>query len=450
MATSGISFSGFNGFDFSKIIEASIEQESLPLKTLKTQQQGLKDKDTALVDLGTLIGKLQASASKLVVSSAFDGVSVASSDETVVKTALGTGALAGHFDVDVTTLAKAQVTTSTNGYANTTDTAADGGSISFTINGNTTTAINITAATTLSELKDLINDQDSAVVASIVNDGTNNRLVISSRDTGSANGFVINNSLTNGAGSVVAFAAGQSTTTGNTQNSSNAAFTVNGLPITSSSNTVTTAIPGVSLTLVKDGIASEDVITDHTEMKDTIKSFVADYNKLREFYTKQSGMNAVTGNRMPLANDSSMRQALSDIRATLTGSNSNGGRYSYLSEIGIEVGQTGELKFVETTFNSAIGSYENDVKKLFQASSSTDGIFETMKARLENLDSTSGMIKTSRNNLDITLKGYTDRITAQEMRLEVRRMELARLYAAADQAISQLNTMSSALQSMGY
>jgi flagellar hook-associated protein 2 len=265
-----------------------------------------------------------------------------------------------------------------------------------------------------------------------------------------AHGFTINSSLTHSGGTVVAFAAGQNATTGNTQNGRDAQFTVNGLSITSASNSITNAIPGVSLSLVKTGTASVDVSTDHTALKDTIKAFIADYNKLRDFFANQSTSNPLTGKQLPLANDVILRQVLSDIRATLLGANANGGTYSYLSEIGIEFEQSGQLKFVETTFDSAMGSDPAEVKKLFQGTTGVEGVFDLMKTRLENLDATDGMIKMQRDSLDTVLDNYRDRILAQEMRLEVRRSELTRMYAAADQAISQLNAMNAQLQSIRY
>src|SRR5207302_1276738 len=95
----------------------------------------------------------------------------------------------GQYDVSVTQLAKNQVTKSTNGYAAATTVAATGGAISFTIGSATTAPINITSDTTLSGLRDQINGQNSGVIASIVNDGTNYKLIVSSRDTGGTNGF---------------------------------------------------------------------------------------------------------------------------------------------------------------------------------------------------------------------------------------------------------------------
>src|SRR6185369_14070996 len=156
------------------------------------------------------------------------------------------------------------------------------------INGTTTTAIDITSDTTLSELKQKINEQNSGVVASIVNDGTNFKLVISSRETGLTNGFTINNSLTNGGGTAVAFAAGQNATTGNAQNAQNALVNVNGIDIVSNTNKITEAIPGVTLSLLKQGDVSVNVTNDYSPIKDKLKAIVTQYNKLRQFKAQQT------------------------------------------------------------------------------------------------------------------------------------------------------------------
>src|SRR5207237_5990420 len=140
-----------------------------------------------------------------------------------------------------------------------TDVAATGGSLSFTINGTTTQPITITSGTTLSDLKQQINNQNSGVIASVVNDGTNYKLIVSSRDTGETNGFTVNNNLTNSSGAAVAFATGQSATSGNAQNSQNAKLNVNGIDIQSASNKVADAIPGATMTLSKEGAVSVDV-----------------------------------------------------------------------------------------------------------------------------------------------------------------------------------------------
>src|SRR5207244_3336581 len=214
------------------------------------------------------------------------------------------------------------------------------------INGSTTTAINIASATSLDDLKQKINDQNSGVIASIVNDGTNYKLVISSRDSGTTNGFTINNSLTNSAGTAPAFAAGQNATTGNAQNAQNASLTVNGISINSSSNTVTNAVPGVTLSLLKAGDMSVKVSQDFSAITDNLNSMVNQYNKLRQFYGQQT--------KGTLGNDSVLREVLNDIKTVLLTANSNGGRYQYLSEVGLEFTSTGDLQLDQTKLNTAL------------------------------------------------------------------------------------------------
>ena len=428
-----VNLSGFNGIDFNTILNAVMQAESQPLAIIQSQQKTVQDKDAALVSLAAIIGKLQTPATSLTSATAFSNVAASSTDTAIATVSLGDGGIVGQYDLTITQLAKGQVTKSTNGYSAATDTVATGGTLSFTIDGSTTEAITITAATSLTELKEQINNQNSGVVASIINDGTDYKLVISSRNTGSTNSFTINNSLTYGGGTVVAFGAA-------TQAAQNATFTVNGISISSASNTVTQAVPGVTVALVAEGSASVKVTADHSSIKNNLKTFVTEYNALRQFYSKQANG--------PLRGDSVMRQAISDIKTAVLTKNLNGGRYGYLAEIGLELTATGDLKLDETKLNTAIDSYATDLQKLLQGTTGVDGAFDLLKEALDNLDGTAGLIKTTRTNIDTSLKQYRDRIASQELRLAIRRQELVKTFTAADQAMQRLNAASGSLQNI--
>src|SRR5437870_7680124 len=192
-----VTLSGVNGIDFNQILNVVMQSESLPLAALQDAQTNTQNKDAAFVSLAGIVSSLQTPVTSLTSETALSNVAASSSDTSIATVSLGDGGIVGQYDVSIDHLAKGQVTKSTNGYAATSNTAANGGSISFTINGVTTDNINITSATSLSDLKQQINNQNSGVVASIVNDGTNYKLVISSRATGLSNGFTVNNSLTN-------------------------------------------------------------------------------------------------------------------------------------------------------------------------------------------------------------------------------------------------------------
>ncbi len=435
-----VTLSGVNGIDFNTILNAVMQAEGQPLQAIQDQQKKIQDKDAAFVSLAGFVTAIQTPVTSLTSETAFSNVAAVSTDTSIATVSLGDGGIVGQYDVSITALAKGQVTKSTNGYTATSDTAATGGSISFTINGSTTTAITITSATTLADLKTQINNQNSGVVASIVNDGTNYKLVISSRETGTTNGFTINNSLTS-SGTAVAFASGQNSSSGNTQNAQNAALTVNGISIASASNTVANAVPGVTVTLLKAGDMSVKVTKDFSTIKDNLKTIVAQYNKLRHFYNQQTSEGV-------LGTDSVLREVVSDIKKVLLTSNSNGGRYHYASEIGLEFTTTGDLKLDETKLNTAIDSYSTDLQKLFQGTTGVDGVLDTLKSTLSSLDGTAGLIKTTRNSIDTSLKGYRDRIDQQQLRLDIRRQELIKQYTAADQAMSRQKQMTSSLSNL--
>jgi len=326
---------------------------------------------------------------------------------------------------------------------------ADGGSLSFTNNGTTTISIDITAGTSLLSLRNLINAQNSGVVASIVNTGASKKLVISSRESGATNGFTINNTLTNSTGTALAFAVGQSATTGNSQNAQDSVFTVNGIDFTSATNMTTDAIPGLSIQLSGIGDTEIAVAPDNSTIETTLKSFITTYNQLRQFASLQNNVNSSTGVRGPLANDSVLRQTLGDLRDVLLTANANGGKYKYLSDIGISVDQTGNLQFDEKAYTDAITDNLADVQLLLQGSGSVQGVFGALKNKLQSLDGTAGLIKSSRDSISTTLTGVASQIAAAQARLDLRRKQLQQQFAAADEAISKLNAMTGQLSQLG-
>src|ERR1043165_5717527 len=157
---SAITFSGVNGIDFGMILDAVMQAESQPLKALQSDQTKIQNRDSAFVSLSGIINALKTPVSALTGSSAFTGVAATSSNTSVADVSAADGAATGQYSVSVSQLARSQVTKSVSGYSATTDVAATGGSISFTINGKTTDAISITADTTLADLAQKINDQN--------------------------------------------------------------------------------------------------------------------------------------------------------------------------------------------------------------------------------------------------------------------------------------------------
>src|SRR5437870_3920095 len=134
-----------------------MQSESQPLQALQNQQHQVQNKNSAYVSLAEIVSVLHTPVTTLQNATTTTNPIANSSDTSIATVSLGDGVIPGQYAVSIAQLAKSQVTQSTNGYAATTDTAADGGSISFPINGSTTTAINIASATSLDDLKQKIN-----------------------------------------------------------------------------------------------------------------------------------------------------------------------------------------------------------------------------------------------------------------------------------------------------
>src|SRR5262249_505805 len=161
----------------------------------------------------------------------------------------------------------------------------------------------------------------------------------------------------------------------------------------------------------------------------SINSVVTQYNKLRQFKSQQAQGGALSG-------DPVLREILSDARNILVKADANGGRYSYLSEIGIELTSSGDLKVDAAKLDAALTSYPEDVQKLLEGANGSNGVFGTLKSTLNNLDGTSGLIKSSRDSIRTTLDRYSNRIERQQNMLDIRRLDLQKQYAAADEAMS--------------
>ena len=234
------------------------------------------------------------------------------------------------------------------------------------------------------------------------NDGTNNKLAIMSRQTGLSNGFTVNNSLTNSAGAAVAFAAGQSPSTGNSQNAVNANFTVNGLSIVSATNTPANAIPGATLTLSKVGETTITVAPDYSGVQTALNSLVSQYNSLQQFVTQQTanGQPLIWRSRYPPADEGHpQRNHGRELR-------SNGGQYTYLAEVGLQFDQSGNLTLDQNSLSTALNSNPQDLEKLFGGSSGTNGAMNGLLANIDNDDATAGLILSTQN---------ADKITSQQL-----------------------------------
>lgn len=446
--STGITFSGFNDIDFNVVVNALMAQAAQPLTALQTRQTALKSQLSSFAQLTTKVSAVQTAAEALSSSNALGSYSSTLSDSSVFSAVTSTDSTPGHYDVVVNELARAQVTASasTAPDANTT-TVADGGSL--TINGTT---VSISGAVTLQGLAQAINETSGIeATASVVQTGAGAfRLVLTGVATGAANGFTVQNGLTGGSG--VTFTdtdndglAGSSAAD-NAVQATDASLLVNNLAITSASNTVKTAVPGTTLTLFRKSpgtTVSLDVGADSSALQDKVEAFVTAYNGLQKFASDQS-LAAASGSPSSIARDPLLRALRSSLRSTLSSQYGTSG-ISYLSQMGVEFTRAGTLEFNATKFKAAIADGTASLDRLLNGTGNDDGAFGAVKSLMTQYTQSSGMIDQAEERLNKTISLLDRQMADMQRRLDIQRAAMAREYAAADLAMTQLKNQSGAL-----
>jgi flagellar hook-associated protein 2 len=457
---SPITFSGFNNIDFGSILNTIMTAERIPLTALQSQKTTLNQQGTAFTTLASKLGALESAVDTLADSDGFNIYKAASGAPENVGVSTTSGGVAGLYEVVVSELAHAQVMASTTTYTSPDEVVATGGSLSVALYGNPPVDIPPTAiagSMSVRQLADAINaDADSPVTAAVVQAAPGQyRLVLTGRSTGSANAFTVTSSLTGGKG--VAFTdTNNNGTYGDDAadlavSATNAALTINNIPVTAQSNTLEEAIPGVVLTLSKKD-ATKTVLVEVTESAEEAQSqldeFVKAYNDLMSFVTSQN--TAALEGKANISRDSLVRSLKMGFTSSMRAEYADGGTtYTRLGTAGIEFNVDGTIKVNPAKLKEAVLDDPAAVRRLFVGADGTSGVFGALKAQIEDYTKAGGLVQDAKDRLKDQIVKIDGKLDTMEMQLELRRQTLQREFIAADQLMSQLNGQGSSLQALG-
>lgn len=396
----GISSLGVgSGIDVKGLVDQLLAAERKPTQNRLDRREGLLQAE--LSSFGTLksaLSDFRSAVETVSDASAFRTVTASSSNADAVSATADDSAATGRFDLEVLSRAEAQSVAS--GAFDATTSAVGSGSLTFrfgevTTDGNgdvsgftqnadrgTATVEIAASANSLSDVRDAVNEADIGVRASIINDGSGERLVFSANETGAANGFVVDvadddGSLNDAAGlSQLAFNQTDSSLTIN-RAGADAQLRVDGLAVSRASNTVDDLIQGVTLTLKDTTTApvNVNVEEDSAGARKLIEGFVEAYNGLQSQIQKVSGYNAETEQGAILQGNAVVRGVESEITRLMTDTLSvlEGGPVRALADIGITTSREGTLEIDGERLDEALSNNPDDVAALFGVGGQVDG-----------------------------------------------------------------------------
>ena len=317
MGSVGLSFgspTSGQGFDVTTTVASIVANLDAVETPWNNQLTSLKSQDTALTSIGTDLSALSTAAQSLTD---FQGVLAekegSSSDTDVLSlTSAGTTAVAGSHTVVVSQLA-----TTASYYSDSVSDESDllTGSFKVTVGGTTQTISASAGGESLTDLATTINSADAGVTASVVNGSSGAELTIVSNTSGSAGNFTISGALTdtsNGNATVNLDNVGE--------RGVDAQLTVDNIPVTSGSNTVTSAIQGVTFQLLSAAPTTSvqvEITNDNSDVESAVSTFVSDYNTVIGDLNAQEG-NGSSGNPEPLYGSPTVALLQEQLQSALT------------------------------------------------------------------------------------------------------------------------------------
>lgn len=433
-----------SGLNVKSLVSQLMAVEQQPLIALGTKKSGITAKISAYGSLSSALSSLKTAATALNTPATINAFKSTFSDPTFGTASATTSAAAGTYDIAVTKLAKAHTLATAAYVGGSASTVVGDGSLSIT-SGSNTFALTIDGTNdTLGGIRDAINNSTSntSVSASIINDSSGARLVLSARNTGLANKIDVAVTPSGGTGlNALSFTAGALTMTeGNP--AQDALLTVNGISISSASNTVTTAITGVSFTLQKDASsATLTVARDTSAVSQAASTFAKAFSSLNTTIktltaydvTNKTG-SVLTGDGTTSLLQSRIRSTLSTVPASLAGTT-----YTSLAQVGISIQSDGSLTVDSTKLQSAIDNHFSDL----QATLGAYG--KAISDTVDSLTGTSGVISARVSGLNTNIHNIEAQGIRLSDRLTVIEANYNRRFSALDALLGSMTTTSNFL-----
>ena len=428
-----------SGLDVNAIITALVNaKQAGPAQQISSQTTQLQAQEAGLTALGSALNSLQTTLGKLGSSLTFTTYAA-----TLGNTALGTtstlpNAQPGSYNLTVNHLATAQ-TRASSAYAS--GSAVGAGTLTVSV-GNQSMNLNVSATDSISSIATAINQSSGnpGVQATIVNGANGAQLLLTSTKTGVANGF----SVSAGSGSSAGLSSLATTlNTAGSNEASDASLSIDGIAVTSASNSVSGALNGVTLNLVATGSSTLTVSQDTSAVTGAVSDFVNAYNSYISTVGTLSSYDPSSKQGGVLLGDTTLMSVQRQVNSVLS-SSVPGNSIGSLAALGITRNADGTLSSNSSTLGSALQSNPGAVQDLFAG---TNGYATRLNSMLDGFTASNGILATRTASIQSQLSNLSQQSTALTARMNVYATQLRQQYTALDTLMSSLNNTSSYLTS---
>jgi flagellar hook-associated protein 2 len=465
-----------SGLDVTSIISSLMAVDSLPLTQLQSQATTMQTTLSAFGQIQSLVSGLQTASQALTNPDTFNQTNTSSSNSSSVSATTTNGAVAGNYSVSVSSLSAAQTIVSPTGqYTDGTSVVGTGsltiqlgtwsaGNSTFTPSAASAITIPIGAsADTLAGVQAAINAANAGVTATIVTDASGARLALQSSSSGAANGFKVTVADGDGnntdASGLSRLAYDPSTTNASqmtlAQSAANTQATINGISVTSSTNSLSGVIGGITFNVnqTTSQPATVSVTQNTSAIQTAVSGFVSAYNSLQSFLATETAYDPTSNTAAPLQGDSTTTGIQNQMRSMLSQTTGASSVFATLSSIGVQFQKDGSLSLDNATFTSALGNLPELTKALSNidpTNASNDGFGEQFNNWTTNLLNTGGTIPNKTAAIQSEITSNKNDQTALKTRLAQVQSALQAQYTALDATMSQENSLASFVTQQFY
>lgn len=441
-----------SGIDYEEIIEATLAVERVTIDNYETKKEDYETEISALGEIKSALSSFQDAVDDLADSWDFLEYSAKSSNEDILTADATNNAVPGTYRIEVTQIAAPEIIIGAAAFSSTSDTVG-GGTLSIAVGTGDAVDIAISSGSTLAEIRTAINTSEAGVTASIVeiSDDTY-ALALTANENAQSISFSIDDdddtdNDTSGLSALYADAAAG--TMDVAQAGVMAQYSLGSVNFESSSNEIDGFIEGVTLNLNSAEAGTTVIInvsTDTEAMTEKFQALVDSYNSLIELLDKYQDEGDEESYGI-LLGDATTNNLRSNLRRNLFTEIENGdSNITYLSRLGVEMGDDGRLTLDEDTFEEALGEDAEGVMNFFTTSNT--GFADMMNNTLDGYLAFDGILATKIDGLESSVDRAQDKIDYLEDKLDVFEERLRARYAALENLLSELTGTQSSLTSL--